>query len=75
MDSLNVSQQQKQTGSKASSRSASPCRVRSEHHHAHHTKSLSHGSADSAKVNYFFDIETLTYFLGNVLAIKTCCKL
>lgn len=53
MDSLHVSSQQ-QTGSKASSRSASPCRPRDrdrEHHpyHPHHTKTLSHGSADSAK--------------------------
>lgn len=34
--------------SKASSRSASPCRPIREHH-THHHKSLSHGSADSAK--------------------------
>lgn len=51
MDSLHVTTTQ-QTGSKTSSRSASPCRPRSDHHppHAHHTKTLSHGSGDSAKV-------------------------
>ncbi|KAF2898932.1 hypothetical protein ILUMI_07246 [Ignelater luminosus] len=51
MDSLHVTTTQ-QTGSKTSSRSASPCRPRSDHHpppHAHHTKTLSHGSGDSAK--------------------------
>ncbi|KAK9745867.1 GSKIP domain [Popillia japonica] len=49
MDSLHVSGQQ--ISSKTSSRSASPCRPRSEHppHHVHHTKTLSHGSADSNK--------------------------
>ncbi|KAF5300687.1 hypothetical protein FQA39_LY11049 [Lamprigera yunnana] len=47
MDSLHVSTNQ-QTGSKTSSRSTSPCRPRAEH--AHHSKTLSHGSADSAKV-------------------------
>ncbi|KAK4873094.1 hypothetical protein RN001_015123 [Aquatica leii] len=46
MDSLHVTTNQ-QTGSKTSSRSTSPCRPRSDH--SHHTKSLSHGSADSAK--------------------------
>ncbi|KAK5640663.1 hypothetical protein RI129_011474 [Pyrocoelia pectoralis] len=44
MDSLHVSMNQ-QTGSKTSSRSTSPCRPRTDHHH---TKTLSHGSADSS---------------------------
>lgn len=50
MDSLHVTTTQ-QTGSKTSSRSASPHRPRSSDHHpqAHHTKTLSHGSGDSAK--------------------------
>lgn len=50
MDSLHVTSQQ--TSSKTSSRSASPCRQRGEGHHvpSHHTKTLSHGSVDSAKV-------------------------
>ncbi|XP_031357549.1 transmembrane and coiled-coil domains protein 2 isoform X2 [Photinus pyralis] len=48
MDSLHVSMNQ-QTGSKTSSRSTSPCRPRADHHQHHHTKTLSHGSADSTK--------------------------
>ncbi|XP_045462892.1 transmembrane and coiled-coil domains protein 2 isoform X3 [Harmonia axyridis] len=47
MDSLHLTTQQASANSKASSRSASPCRPR-EAHHSHH-KSLSHGSADSTK--------------------------
>ncbi|XP_074042790.1 transmembrane and coiled-coil domain 2 protein Dmtn isoform X2 [Leptinotarsa decemlineata] len=48
MDSLHVGTQQ--TGSKTSSRSTSPCRPRESHpYHPHHTKTLSHGSVDSAK--------------------------
>ncbi|KAJ8924707.1 hypothetical protein NQ315_000858 [Exocentrus adspersus] len=48
MDSLHVTSQQ--TGSKTSSRSTSPCRPREHHpYHPHHTKTLSHGSAESAK--------------------------
>ncbi|XP_072398432.1 transmembrane and coiled-coil domains protein 2 isoform X2 [Diabrotica undecimpunctata] len=60
MDSLHVSSQQ--TGSKTSSRSASPCRPREQQqqqqqqlqqqhqtYHPHHTKTLSHGSVDSSK--------------------------
>lgn len=59
MDSLHVSGQQ--TSSKTSSRSTSPCRPRTEQdsHHAHHTKTLSHGSADSNKVSHFYRRRTL----------------
>lgn len=46
MDNLYVTSQQ--TGSKTSSRSASPC-PRDHHFHPHHSKTLSHGSADSTK--------------------------
>lgn len=46
MDNLHVTSQQ--TGSKTSSRSASPC-PREHHFHPHHAKTLSHGSADSSK--------------------------
>lgn len=45
MDNLYVTSQQT---SKTSSRSASPC-PREHHFHPHHTKTLSHGSADSSK--------------------------
>lgn len=45
MDNLYVTSQQ---NSKTSSRSASPC-PRDHHFHPHHTKTLSHGSADSSK--------------------------
>lgn len=66
MDSLHVGQQQ--TGSKASSRSTSPCRPRGEQHlhshHSHHTKTLSHGSADSGKVS-------VSFLLSNLLSIKS----
>ncbi|KAK9885946.1 hypothetical protein WA026_013819 [Henosepilachna vigintioctopunctata] len=47
MDSLHLTALQAAANSKASSRSASPCRPREPHHS--HQKSLSHGSADSTK--------------------------
>ncbi|XP_044767064.1 transmembrane and coiled-coil domains protein 2 isoform X2 [Coccinella septempunctata] len=53
MDSLHLTTQQASANSKASSRSASPCRPR-EAHHSHH-KSLSHGSADSTKFYFQSD--------------------
>ncbi|CAG9821511.1 unnamed protein product [Phaedon cochleariae] len=53
MDSLQVGapQQLQHTGSKASSRSTSPARPRDQQpaYHPHHTKTLSHGSVESAK--------------------------
>ncbi|XP_030760752.1 transmembrane and coiled-coil domains protein 2 isoform X2 [Sitophilus oryzae] len=58
MDSLQVAATQAAASSKTSSRSTSPCRHKADHtpsaerekgYHPHHVKTLSHGSADSAK--------------------------